>query len=167
MIYKFLCFLFLLFAISCASYKHEVEYLEYNYKGSPISRKDDEILIKYIPNKQNVKVELTYHGKFYSRKPIKKKEYQEMLKMLFKIQNENSVLANDTLTIKEVEIVYTDAGASEIIYTRGNDIIKHLVLGNRSRYFIAFLAAGCVCGRFGSDQGTRNQNVGTIAGVPE
>lgn len=139
MIYKFLCFLFLLFFISCASYKQEVEYLEYNYHGSPISRKDDKILIKYIPNKRDVKVEHTYHGKFYSRKPIKKKEYQEMLKMFLKIknedsalvQNEDSALANDTLTVKEVEIVYVDVGASEIIYTRGGDTIKHLVLGNR------------------------------------
>ncbi|AYN00260.1 hypothetical protein [Chryseobacterium sp. 3008163] len=131
MIYKFLCFLFLLFVISCASYNHGVEYLEYNYHGSPISRKDDKILIKYIPNKKDIKVELTYHGKFYSRKPIKKKEYQEMLKMFLKIKNEDSALANDTLTVKEVEIVYVDAGASEIIYTRCGDTIKHLVLGNR------------------------------------
>jgi hypothetical protein len=137
--YKFSYFLFLIFVISCASYKHEVEYLEYNYHGSPISRNNDEILIKYIPNKKDVKVELTYHGKFYSRKPIKKKKYQEMLKMFLKIknedsalvQNEDSALANDTLTVKEVEIVYVDVGASEIIYTRGNDIIKHLVVGNR------------------------------------
>ncbi len=130
MIYKFSCILFLLFIISCASYKHEVEYLEYNYNGSPISRKDDKILIKYIPNKKDVKVELTYHGKFYSRKPIKKKEYQEVLKMFFKIQNEDSALINNISPKEEVKIAYMDSGASEIIYLKNNNIIKHLVLDN-------------------------------------
>lgn len=129
MICKFLYFLFLLLVISCVSHKQEIEYLEYYYNGSPISRNDDKVLIKYVPNKINVKVELTYHGKFYFRKSISKKEYREILTMFFKIKNEDTTI--DILTKGEVKVAYIDAGASEIIYLKDNNMIKRLVFGNR------------------------------------
>jgi len=130
MIYKFLYLLFFLFFISCVSHKHKVEYLEYYYKGSPISRKDDKIFIKYIPNKKDVKVELVYHGKIFSRKPINKKEYQEILAMFFQIKNDDEALIDDILIKKEIKIAYMDAGATKIIYFKDNIIKEHLVLGN-------------------------------------
>lgn len=131
MAYKLSCFIFLLFAISCASKKHEVEYLEYYYNGSPILRKDDKILIKYIPNKKDVKVELNYHGKNYSRKPINKKEYQKILTMFFKIKNDDINLINDISIKGENKITSMDAGASEIMYLKDNSLIKHLVFDNK------------------------------------
>lgn len=123
MVFKFLyvpCFIFLL---SCTTQKQKTEYLEYSYNGSPISRSNDKIYIKFIPNKKDVSIKLNYHGKDYIRKPITQKEYQAILGMYYKINR-------DSISNKNICITYLDAGASEIIYFKDNIITRNIVLGN-------------------------------------
>jgi hypothetical protein len=126
---SYFLFLIFLFLLSCAPKTSEVEYIEFEHKCTML-RKSDKVFLRIFPEIHNgnerISVQLNYHGKEYATRFVSRKNYEELVKSIVEIKDDEAEIneVRNELGEKPVVITRTDGGYSSIEFRKGNFVKK-------------------------------------------